>query len=185
MKNSTRFFVVCSLFILIACYSCSAPSSEAEMKAAQQAMDTAKSLHSEDLAASNWQDALQAWEQGQAAVKEGKSAKAFFIRAKSRFEKCTAIAKSQGDVLSREVSDMQLRIGEGLSKVKAGIVKGKLSAKVQKQVQEIAAEVEKGAETIDSLVSQKDFLKAKNTAREMQARIYNAQLIMAGKKPLS
>ena len=185
MKNSTGFFVVCSLFILIACYSCGVPSSEVEMKAAQQAMDNAKSLHAEDLAPSNWEEAMQAWEQGQTAVKEGKSAKAFFIRAKSRFEKTSAIAKSQGDIMSREVSDMQLRIGEGLSKVKAALAKGRIPSKVQKQVQEMASEVEKGAETIESLVSQKDFLKAKNTAKEMQTKIYNAQLIMAGKKPLS
>jgi hypothetical protein len=185
MKNVTGFFVVCSLFILVACYSCGVPNSEVEMKAAQQAMDNAKSLHAEDLAASNWQEAVQVWEQGQTAVKEGKSAKSLFIRAKSRFEKAAAIAKSQGDVMSREVSDMQLRIGEQLSKVKAALVKGQVKAKFQKQVQEMASEVEKGVETIESLVSQKDFLKAKNTAKEMQTKIYNAQLIMAGKKPLS
>jgi hypothetical protein len=185
MKNPIRFFVACSLFILIACYSCSAPSSEAEMKAAQQAMDSAKSLHAEELAASNWGEAMQAWEQGQAAVKEGKSAKAYFIRAKSRFEKTAAIAKSQGETISREVSDMQLRIGERLSKIKTALVKGRLSSKIQKQIQPIADEAEKGKDSIDTLVSQKDYLKARTAAREIQAKLYNAELIMAGKKPVS
>jgi hypothetical protein len=185
MKNSIRFFVAGSLFILIACYSCSVPSSEAEMKAAQQAMDNAKSLHAEDLAASNWEEAMQAWEQGQAAIKEGKSAKAFFIRAKSRFEKTAAIAKAQGETLSREVSDLQLRIGERLSKLKAALVKGRLSSKIQKQIQPIVDEAEKGKDSIDGLVSQGDFLKARTAAREIQAKLYNAELIMSGKKPLS
>jgi hypothetical protein len=185
MKNSNRFFVGCSLLILIACYSCGVPSSEAEMKAAQQAMDKAKSLHAEDLASSNWSEAMEVWEQGQTAIKEGKSAKTFFIRAKSRFEKTAAIAKSQGDVLSRDISDIQLSIGERLSKIKAALIKGGMSSKIQKQVQSIASEVEKGAESIDNLVTQGDFLKARTTAREMQAKIYNAELIMAGKKPVS
>jgi hypothetical protein len=183
MKNSTRFFVAGSLFILIVCCSCTVPSSEAEMKAAQQAMDNAKSLHAEDLAASNWEEAMQAWEQGQAAVKEGKPAKAFFVRAKSRFEKTAAIAKSQGDVLSKDVSDMQLKIGEKLSKIKAALTKGRLSSKIQKQIQPIVDEAEKGKDSIDSLVSQKDFLKARTAARDILTKIYNAELIMAGKKP--
>jgi hypothetical protein len=185
MKNSTRFFVGCSLLILIFFYGCGVPSSEVEMKAAQQAMDNAKSLHAEDLAASNWSEAMQAWEQGQAAVKEGKSAKVFFIRAKSRFEKTAVIAKSQRDGLSRDVSEMQIRIGERLSNIKAALAKGRLSSKVQKQVQSITEEAEKGKDSIDTLVSQGDFLKARTLAREAQAKIYNAELIMAGKKPIS
>jgi hypothetical protein len=185
MKNSICFFVACSLFILVACLSCSVPSSEAEMKAAQQAMDNAKSLHAEDLAASNWAEAIQAWEQGQAAVKEGKSAKAFFVRAKSRFEKTAAIAKSQNDTLSREVSDMQLRIGERLSNIKAALIKGRVPSKNRKQIQSIVDEAEKGKESVDSLASQKDYLKARTAARDIQGKLYNAELMMAGKKPVS
>ena len=58
MKHSMRFFVVSSLSILVGFYGCSAPSSEAEMKAAQEAMDNAKSFHAESLAASNWNEAV-------------------------------------------------------------------------------------------------------------------------------
>ncbi len=182
MKISIRFFVGCSLLILIACCCCST-SSEAEMKAAQEAMDKARSLHADDLAASNWSDAIQVWEQGQAAAKQGKSAKTLFLRAKSRFDKAAVIAKSQGDTLSREISDMQIRIGERISNVKAALLKGRMSSKIQKQIQSLVAEVDKGVESLDGLVSQGDFLKAKNLAREIQGKIYNAELIMAGKKP--
>jgi hypothetical protein len=185
MKNSMQFFVGCSLLILVACYSCGVPSSEAERKVAQAAMDNAKSFHAEELATSNWLDAMKAWEQGEAAVKEGKSAKTFFIRAKSRFEKTAAIAKSQSAVWSREVSDMQLSIMERFSKVKAALEKGRIASRAQKQVKAIVAEVEKATESLDGLVSQGDFVKAKKLAQGIQGKIYNAELIMAGKKPLS
>ena len=185
MKNSMRFFVGYSLLIVVACYSCGVPSSEAERTAAQQAMENAQSLHAEELATSNWLEAIKAWEQGEAAVKEGKSAKTFFIRAKSRFEKTAAIAKSQGAVWSREVSDLQLSIVDRLSKVKAALEKGRMSSKVQKQVRAIVADVEKATESLESMIGQGDFVKAKKLAQETQSKIYNAELIMAGKKPIS
>jgi hypothetical protein len=184
MKNSIGFFVVISLLLLIACYSCGAPSSEVEMKAAQAAMENAKSLHAETLAASNWNDAIMAWEQGQAAVKEGKSAKTFFLRAKSRFEKTAAIAKSNGETMSREVSQMQTGIDDALSAIKADLERGRMSAKTQKQVKPMVAEAEKDMESLGKLVADKDFMKAKILAKEIQAKVYNARLIAAGKKPI-
>jgi hypothetical protein len=183
MKNSTRFFVGCSLLMLAVCYSCGVPSSEAERNAAQESMEKARSFHAEHLAASDWLDAIKAWEQGEAAVKEGKSAKTFFIRARNRFEKTADIAKSQSAVWSREVSDLQLSITERFSKLQAALEKGRISSRIQKQIQPIVAEVEKATESLDSLVSQGDFVKAKKLAQETQGKIYNAELIMAGKKP--
>jgi hypothetical protein len=185
MKNSIRFFIGFSLLVLIGCYSCGVENSEAEMKAAQQAMDNAKSLHAEDLATSNWNEAMQAWDQGQAAVKEGKPAKTFFIRAKSRFDKTATIAKAHRDEISKEISDMQVTINERYAKVKTALEGGKLASRVQKQIKPIAAEVEAGNTSINDLVSQGDYLKARATAREVQKKVYNAELILAGKKPAS
>jgi hypothetical protein len=184
MKKSIGFFVVSILLILVACYSCSAPSSEAEMKAAQAAMENAKSLHAETLAASNWNDAIIAWEQGQAAVKEGKSAKSFFLRAKSRFEKTAAIAKSNGETMSREVTQIQTGIDSALSAIKTELERGRIPAKTQKQVKPMVADAEKNVESIAKLVADKDFMKALVLAKETQAQIYNARLIAAGKKPI-
>jgi len=185
MKNSTRFFVVCSLLMPVFCCSCGAPSSEKEKQAARQAMDTARSLPAEARAASDWREAMKAWEQGEAAVKEGKNAKTYFLKAKSRFEKTAAIAKSQSDYLSREVSDMQLSINERLSKVKAAIERGRVSPKIQKPINAILEEVEQASESLDNLAGQGDFLKARTLAKETQAKIYNVELITAGKKPVS
>ena len=184
MKNSIRFLVGCSLLMLVAWYGCGAPNYETEIKAAQQAMDSAKSFHAESLAASNWNEAILTWEQGQAAVKEGKPAKTYFLRAKSRFEKTAAIAKSNGEIMSREVSQMQAAINDALSKMKADLEKGRISAKIQKQFKPVVAEADQGIESLTKLVSEGDFLKAKTLARDIQSKLYNARLIAAGKKPV-
>jgi hypothetical protein len=183
MKNSTRFFLAFSLSMLILCISCSAPSSEVEMKAAQEAMDKAKSFHAETLAASNWSDAMQAWEQGEAAVKEGKSAKTFFLRAKSRFEKTAAIAKANGEVMSGEVRQIQQSIDERLSKIKAALEKGKVPSKSKKMVQSAAAEGDQAVEAIEKLMTEGDYLKALTLAKDTQTKLYNTELVIAGKKP--
>ena len=184
MKNLLRFFVGIGLLALIVCCcSCGVENSEAEMKDAQQAMDNAKSVFAENLAASNWEDAMKAWEQGQAAVKEGKPAKTYFIRAKSRFEKAAAIAKSRGETLSKDIQAMQLTINERFSKIKANLERGKVPSKVQTQIKPLVAELDEGIPTVDSLVSQGNFAKANSMAKDMQTKIYNVELIMAGKKP--
>ena len=184
MKNSVSFFVGISLLVLIACYSCGVPSSEAEMKQAQEAMEKAKSVFAEDLAASNWIDAMTAWEQGQAAVREGKPAKTYFLRAKSRFEKTAAIAKAEGDKLAIEVNTMQISIGERLAKVQAGL-QGRASSKIKNQLKPLAEEAELASATLDSLSSQGDYMKAYKLAKELQSKLYNAELVLAGKKPVS
>ena len=185
MKNSTRFFVVCSLLMLVFCCSCGAPSSEKEKQAAQQAMDVARSAHADDIAASDWSEAMKAWEQGEAAAKEGKSSKTYYLRAKSRFEKTAAIAKSKSSVISEQVSSMQLSISERLSKVKAAIERGRMSSRILKQVQPIVDEVQNAMDSLENLLREGDVLKAITIAKETQAKVYNAELILAGKKPAS
>lgn len=185
MKNSTRFFVGITLLVLIACYGCGVDKAEKEMKEAQQAMENAKSLFADELAPSDWNDALIVWEQGQAAVKEGKPARTYFIRAKSRFEKTAAIAKGEGENLSKEITTMQLSVGERVAKLRTALDSGRISSKIQKQVKPLAQEIEEGAAAVDSLVSQQNFVKARTLARELQTKLRNAELIMAGKKPVS
>jgi hypothetical protein len=182
MKNSIRFFIGFSLLVLIACYGCS-ENSEEEMKAAQAAMDNAKSFHAEELAASNWKDAMQAWDEGDAAVKQGKPAKTFFLRARSRFEKTAAIAKARQDILSKEVQEMQQTISERIAKVQTALESGRLIPGVQTQIKPLMTDVKSGAASLDNLVSQQDYLKARELAKEIQTKIYNAELILAGKKP--
>ena len=88
-------------------------------------------------------------------------------------------------MMSRDVSQMQVAIDEGLSKMKADLERGRISAKLQKQVKPMVAEAEQGVESLARLVSAGDFLKAKTLARDIQSKLYNARLIAAGKKTVS
>jgi hypothetical protein len=183
MKNSMRFFIGISLLVLVVCYGCGVEKSEAEMKAAQQAKDKAEAVYAKDLAPSNWNEAMVAWEQGQAAVKEGKPAKTYLIRAKSRFEKTAIIAKAEGEKIAADVKAMQETITQRFGKVKAAMNGGKVSPKARKQLQPVMAELEEGIAGVDSLAGQGNYLKARTLAKDIQMKVYSAELILQGKKP--
>ncbi len=183
MKSYKVLFAGFSLLILLVCYSCGPGSHEEEMKMAQQAMDEAKSIRTHDLATADWEDAMKAWDQAQTAVKEGKPANTLFLRAKSRFEKATEIAQSRRETLIQEVDEMQLAIGSGYAELKAALESGRLSRRVRDQVQAMVVDIDEGNGTLRSLIEQQDYVKAREAAKEVQRKIYNASLIMAGKKP--
>jgi len=183
MKDSIRFFVGLNLLVLITCFGCGPASSEAEMKEAQEAMEAAKSFSAEDLAASDWNYAMEAWEEAQTAVEQGKTAKTLFVTAKSRFETTAKIAKSHHERISGEISEMQEKIKERMQEIQSALDAKLLSSRAQKEIMPIMAEVEAGSESINELLGQGSLLEASDLAREVQKKVYNAQLIMEGKKP--
>lgn len=183
MKKSLGFFVGISLLVLVVCYGCGGEKYQADMQAAQQAMDSAKALFAEDLAPSDWNEAMKVWEQAQAAVQEGKPSITYFKRAKSRFEKVTKLAKSTGDSMAQEVSAMQITINERFSKIKDALERRRVSGKTANQVKPVIAELQEGTTTLDNLVSQHNYMKAKILARDLQTKVYNTELIVSGKKP--
>jgi hypothetical protein len=182
MKNPTRFFVGISLLLLVACCSCGGQKSDAEMKAAQESMEKARGFFAADLAPADWKEAMQSWEEGQAAVQAGKPARTYFLRAKSRFDKTALIAKSNGENMAKEIASMQTNIGERSAKVRTALDRGKVPARVRDQVKALAAETEEGNASVQSLVSQGNYLKAMMLAREIQTKVYQAELLVAGKK---
>ena len=182
MKNLTRFFVASCLLILLACYGCGVENSDVEMKQAQDSMDQAKSLHADDVTPTDWKEAVQIWDQAQTAVKNGKPAKTLFLRAKNRFDKIAVIAKSRNEMFSKDLSEMQTTINSRYEKVKKALEGGKLNAKVQGQVKTIALEIEEGNASISTLVNQGNYLKAVTKAKEVQTKVYNAELILNGQK---
>ncbi len=184
MKNPSRFFVGCSLFLLLCGYGCGYKIPEVELKAAQEAMEQAKGVYAEDLAPSDWQEAMLAWEQAQAAVSEKKPAQSLFRRAKSRFEKAVVIAKANGENVKKEIVEVQTSIGVRSAKVNTALNSGRLSTRVKNQISPLMAEVEQGTATLNDLVNQGDLLKARELAKEIQKKAYNAELILAGKKPI-
>ena len=61
---------------------------------------------------------------------------------------------------------------------------GRLNRNVQKEVQTLTLDIDENTSILTSLIEQQDYVKARETAKEVQQQIYNAQLIMAGKKPV-
>jgi hypothetical protein len=178
-----RFYISLSLLVMLASYGCGG-SSEIEMVEAQDAMDQAKSYHADELAPTDFQQAQTAWDRAQAAEKEGKTgtAKVLFTSAKIFFGKAADIAKARKDALSRELSAMQLMISKNFDQMSSDLSRSNLSPKQRDQVLAIASEVEEGKDSISELVIQEDLLKAVETAKDVQTKIYHAQLILAGKK---
>lgn len=179
----TRFYVGLSLLILLACYGCGG-SSEVEMKQAREAMNRAKILHADSLASSDFQKAQTAWDHAQAAEKEGKTdgAKVLFTSAKIFFGKAADIAKAKEEALSRELDGMQFRIGQNFDQVKNDLARSSLSPEQRGQVKALVSEVEEGNASISKLVAEEDLTKAVATAKNVQTKIYHAQLILAGRK---
>ncbi len=182
MKNSVRFFLGVSLLVLTLCYGCG-ENYQADMQAAQQAMDAAKAVFAEDLVPLDWKEAMKVWDQAQAAIKDGKPSVTYFKRAKSRFEKTAKLAKSSGDAMAQDVTAMQGTIGERLGKMKDRLDGSRVPGKVANQVKPLVAELQEGTTTLDNLMSQRNYLKAKMLAKDLQSKVYTAELIMAGKKP--
>jgi hypothetical protein len=179
-----RFCIGLGLLVLLVSYGCGG-SSAVEMKQALQAMNQAKSVHADDLAPTEFQEALKTWTRAQAAAKDGKTdtAKVLFVSAKIYFNKTAVIAKSKRDALSRQLNDMQLVISSNFDQVKSDLSKKHLPPRQQGQVRAIISEVVDGKASINKLVNQEDFLKAVATAKDVQTKIYHAQLILAGQSP--
>ena len=178
-----QFYISLSLLIMLVSYGCGG-SSEIEMMEAQNAMDQAKKFHANNLAPTDFQQAQQAWDRAQAAEKEGKTAtaKVLFTSAKIFFDKSADISKSRKDALTRELDSMQVLISKNFDQMSSDLSNNILSPKQRDQVLAIASEVEEGKDSISELVIQEDLLKAVATAKEVQTKIYHAQLILAGKK---
>jgi hypothetical protein len=178
-----RPYLSLSLLMLLAFCGCSG-SAEIERKQALNAMDQAKVYHADDLAPTDFEQAQTALEHAQAAEKEGRTgnAKVLYSSAKIFFGKASDIAKSKREALSRELDTMQGMIGKNLGEVKTDLSMKPLSSTQRTQVAAIVSEVEKDNASISKLVIAEDFPKAVAMAKEVQTKIYHAQLILAGRK---
>jgi hypothetical protein len=159
-------------------------SAKIEMTEARDAMEHAKKLNADKLAATDFQQAQQAWDNAETADREGKTGKAkvLFTSAKIFFDKAADIAKSRKDALSRELGDMQIMIGKNFDQVEMDLSRNSLSSKRRSQVMAIVSEVEKDNVSISELEAQGDLVKAVAMAKDVQTKIYHAQLILAGKE---
>ncbi len=147
-------------------------------------MDEAKRQHADTLAPSDFEQAQKSWDRAQAADKEGNTgtAKVLFESARIHFGKAAEIAKARRDALSRQLSAMQLIISSNFDQVNRDLARGNLPLAQSAQVRAIASEVEEDKVSILKLVARDDYQGAVATAKAVQTKIYNAQLILAGQK---
>ncbi len=179
----TRFFVSLFLLVLLISYGCGG-SADIDKKQALEALDRAKSLHADTLAAKDFQKAQEVFDHAEATAKEGNTdaAKVLFSTARINFGKTSDIAKAKTDTLSRELGAMRAVISENFDQVKGDLAYKNLSSGQKNQVAAIVSEIEKGNADIDKYVAQEDLINAVAAAKNVQTQIYHAQLILAGQK---
>jgi hypothetical protein len=181
MKSSIRFFLGFSALIWIACFGCNS-NPQADIKAAQHAMENAKDFRAEELAASDWKEALQVWEEGQTALAKGQSSKAYFRKAKALFEKTEATAKANGDAMKKEIQGVQKTINEQYMKVRAAIEQSRSKSKIQKQFKPMLDEVAVGSSSVGDLIMQGDYPKAKTMIQDIQKKMSDVESMMEAQK---
>jgi hypothetical protein len=174
------------LIFLAAMFVCGCGgSAELDMRQAKDAMENAKRVYAGKFAPENYEKAQKAWDHAEAAEKDGSNdkAKVLYSSAKIFFGKAAEIAVAKQDALTRQISSMQLLINENLGKVRNDLLTGNLSSTQRSQVRRIVSEVDKDKATIAKLAAQKDLVEAVALSKDVQTKIYHAQLIIAGQTP--
>jgi hypothetical protein len=182
MKNSIRFFLGFSLFISIGFYGCR-ENPQPEIKAAQRELDKARGFHSEALAATEWKEAMQAWEEAQAAYKKGDDPVPYFKKARALFEKTTLAAQAKGLEIEKEIDKVQKTINESYLKIKADLAKSRIKPKIKKEVESLLMEVANGSSSVGYLTMHGDYPQAQAKILDTKKKMLDAEMLMAGKKP--
>jgi len=184
MTRSHRNLIVLGLVLLLCSYACGKPTEQ--IANAQRAFDQAKEQRAEEFAAKEWNDAMQAWNQAQAALdKESYSeANTLLLKAKSRFEKVRDIAKGRREDLLKQVTGLQKTIDIRYSTMKSTVQAAKLSAKQKKEFEESCKEIDQAIEKMKSQISSGDLAPAKYTGDTTLRSVYETEksILSGGKK---
>jgi hypothetical protein len=181
MKNLIRFFLGFSLLASIVFCGCQA-NPQQEIKTAQRAMEEAKAFHSEELAATEWKEAMQAWEEAQSALKKGDHPKDYFQKARVLFEKTIAAAQAKGSVMEKEINEVQKTINESYLKVKAALKQGQIKPKIQKELKPILDEVAIDSSSVKDLIMHSDYTQAMAKVHDTQKKMLNVEKALFGQK---
>jgi len=168
---------------MIACFGCSSQPPQEEQKAATQAMEQAKQVQADKLAALDWGNATQAFNDAELMVKKSRmaDAKMFYTRAKARFDKAQQIAASKQDSLMKEVDEARTAISSHYATVKAAVTGGKVPAKMKKDLEATCLEIDKSIADVDQAVSQRDAIKAKLTSQDLLKKVYATEQLIQKK----
>jgi hypothetical protein len=181
MKNLIRFFLGFGFLASIAFYGCQADPQQ-EIKAARRAMEEAKDFHSEELAATEWKEAMQAWEEAQSALKKGDHPKDYFQKARVLFEKTITAAQAKGSAMEKEIDEVQKTINESYLKVKATLKEGRIKPKIQKELKPLLDEVAIDSSSVKDLIMHSDYTQAMAKVCDTQKKMRNAEMVLFGQK---
>jgi hypothetical protein len=180
MKISIRFYLSLIFLALLAYCGCG-PNLESEKRAAQNAMETAQNCNAEELAPSEWEEAMLTWQKAQTAMEVGRSAKGYLQKAKSQFKKAAEVAEANGKAMEKEVLDMQTNINGRYMKIKAALGKEKPNSKVLKEIDPLLLEVQVNSSSIEELNTHWGYVKSKALAQDTLKKIEMAEQLLAGK----
>jgi hypothetical protein len=182
MMKSRRYLIAIGLVLLLLCVACGQPTEQIQL--AQKAMDQAKEQRAEEFAAKEWSDAMQAWNQAQAALAKNSysESSAALLKAKTRFEKARDIAKGRREELLREVTGLQKTIDIRYNGVKTNLQTAKISAKQKKEIEDSCKEIDQAIEKLKSQINSGDLSPAKYTAQTTLRAVYDAEKMLQGGK---
>ena len=184
MTKSLRNLLALGLALLLTFCACGQPTEQIQQ--AQKAMDEAKEQRAEEFAAKEWNDAMQAWNQAQAALAKNSysESSAALLRAKSRFEKARNIAKGRREDLLKQVTNLQKTIDLRYAAMKNNVQSAKLSPAKKKEFEESCKEIDQSIEKLKSQFNAGDLTPAKFTGDTTLRNIYETEkaLLTSGKK---
>ncbi len=182
MTRSHRNLLALGLVLLLCFLGCGQPTEQIQL--AQKAMDQAKEQRAEEFAAKEWNDAMQAWNQAQAALAKGSYSESStaLLRAKSRFEKARDIAKGRREDLLKQVTGLQKTIDLRYTAMKNNVTAAKLSAKQKKEFEDSCKEIDQAIEKMKSQVNSGDLTPAKFTGDTTLRNIYETEKSLLGGK---
>ena len=148
------------------------------MQLAQTAMEEAQSQQAADFAAADWQDAMQVWNEAQAALanQSYSNAKALLITAKTRFEKVGSIAKAKRDSILQELQPLQATLNKGLESLQSSIASSRLSAGIRKEVDDAAGAVKAAIMQFNAEMDKGDVAKARTSGQDALKMLNEVQL---------
>jgi hypothetical protein len=179
MKSLIRFLLGFGILASIAFCGCQA-NPQQEIKVAQRAMEEAKDFHSEELAATEWKEAMQAWEEAQAALKKGDHPKDYFQKARSLFVKTIAAAQTRGAAMDKEINEVQKTINESYLRVKAALNKGPAKPKIQKELKPLLDEVAIDSSSVKDLIMHSDYTQAIAKVYDTKKKMLNIEKVLFG-----
>ncbi len=180
MTKSQRNLLALGLVLLLCFCACGQPTEQIQQ--AQKAMDQAKEQHAEEFAAKEWNDAMQAWNQAQAALAKNSYSESStaLLRAKSRFEKARDIAKGRREDLLKQVTNLQKTIDLRYTAMKNNVQSAKLSAAKKKEFEESCKEIDQAIEKLKSQLGSGDLTPAKFTGDTTLRNIYECEKAALG-----